>query len=625
MKIGIVNDSPMAVEALRRGRAAARCTRSSGSRATAPRRSSVCAGDTPDLVLMDLDHAGHGRRGGHAPHHGQYACAILIVTATSARTPRACSRRWAMARSTRSTRRARLGDPRRRRAASEEDRHDRRSSSARSDSPGADRSATPASSCAASAWSRSARPPAGRRRSRVLGGCRRTFPRRSSSSSTSTSSSRGHGRLARTAFAVCRCAWPREGDRPEAGHGVARRHERSPAFKSSDAARLHRRAARGDLSAIGRRVLRSVCAHWRGEAIGVLLTGMGRDGARGSQGAARPRATTPSRRTRRTSAVYGMPKAAAALGAAVDVLPLNRIAPRLLDAVMYQRFAEEDVNGVEPSGHTWPTAAPDVRHGPARRRPDRWSARRCAARSRTSRTSTFTTAPIRARRSRPPSASAADRHPAGPRHARRRRADAGARVPRARRHAQHPVIVLSTRGRAARPSAMPSRLAPTTISSSCPTGSSCSPGSAITRRPISAASSATRPTARCDESQQKLLEANFELQRLMNMDGLTALNNRRRFDEYAASRMAPGHSRARRASRCCWPTSTTSSATTIPTGISRATRCSNVSPTAFVRAARVRPIFLRASEGRSSRWCFRERRRTARCTWPSESAVPFAI
>jgi two-component system chemotaxis family response regulator WspR len=37
------------------------------------------------------------------------------------------------------------------------------------------------------------------------------------------------------------------------------------------------------------------------------------------------------------------------------------------------------------------------------------------------------------------------------------------------------------------------------------------------------------------ESQQQLLEANFELQRLMNMDGLTGLNNRRRFDEYAAS------------------------------------------------------------------------------------------
>jgi two-component system, chemotaxis family, response regulator WspR len=35
------------------------------------------------------------------------------------------------------------------------------------------------------------------------------------------------------------------------------------------------------------------------------------------------------------------------------------------------------------------------------------------------------------------------------------------------------------------------------------------------------------------ESQQQLLEANLELQRLNNLDGLTRLNNRRRFDEYA--------------------------------------------------------------------------------------------
>jgi two-component system, chemotaxis family, response regulator WspR len=37
------------------------------------------------------------------------------------------------------------------------------------------------------------------------------------------------------------------------------------------------------------------------------------------------------------------------------------------------------------------------------------------------------------------------------------------------------------------------------------------------------------------ESQRQLLEANLELQRLTNQDGLTELNNRRRFDEYADS------------------------------------------------------------------------------------------
>jgi two-component system chemotaxis family response regulator WspR len=37
------------------------------------------------------------------------------------------------------------------------------------------------------------------------------------------------------------------------------------------------------------------------------------------------------------------------------------------------------------------------------------------------------------------------------------------------------------------------------------------------------------------ESQRQLMEANIELLRLSNMDGLTGLNNRRRFDEYAST------------------------------------------------------------------------------------------
>jgi chemotaxis response regulator CheB len=83
--------------------------------------------------------------------------------------------------------------------------------------------------------------------------------------------------------------------------------------------------------------LNSVCEHWSGEAIGVLLTGMGRDGAQGLK-ALRNHGHYTIAQDSLTSAVYGMPKAAAALGAAVDVLPLERIAPRLLDAVMYGAF-----------------------------------------------------------------------------------------------------------------------------------------------------------------------------------------------------------------------------------------------------------------------------------------------
>ena len=68
---------------------------------------------------------------------------------------------------------------------------------------------------------------------------------------------------------------------------------------------------------------------WRGPAVGVLLTGMGRDGAAGLK-RLRNEGHHTIAQDQQTSAVYGMPKAAAALDAAVDVLPLDQIAPRLI-------------------------------------------------------------------------------------------------------------------------------------------------------------------------------------------------------------------------------------------------------------------------------------------------------
>jgi two-component system, chemotaxis family, response regulator WspF len=75
---------------------------------------------------------------------------------------------------------------------------------------------------------------------------------------------------------------------------------------------------------------RSVCQHWRGVAAGVLLTGMGRDGAIGLK-SMRDRGWHTIAQDEATSAVYGMPKAAAALDAAVEILPLQRIGPKLLE------------------------------------------------------------------------------------------------------------------------------------------------------------------------------------------------------------------------------------------------------------------------------------------------------
>jgi two-component system response regulator WspF len=69
----------------------------------------------------------------------------------------------------------------------------------------------------------------------------------------------------------------------------------------------------------------SVVVRWSGNAVGVLLTGMGRDGAAGLA-AMRAKGYHTIAQDEATSAVYGMPKAAAALNAAVAILPLPNIA-----------------------------------------------------------------------------------------------------------------------------------------------------------------------------------------------------------------------------------------------------------------------------------------------------------
>jgi two-component system, chemotaxis family, protein-glutamate methylesterase/glutaminase len=64
------------------------------------------------------------------------------------------------------------------------------------------------------------------------------------------------------------------------------------------------------------------------ETVGVLLTGMGRDGAAGLLALRQAGAHTIAQ-DEATSIIYGMPRAAIELGAAVTVLPLDAIAPAL--------------------------------------------------------------------------------------------------------------------------------------------------------------------------------------------------------------------------------------------------------------------------------------------------------
>ena len=72
----------------------------------------------------------------------------------------------------------------------------------------------------------------------------------------------------------------------------------------------------------------SVARQWERDATGILLTGMGRDGAAGLL-AMREAGHATIAQDEASSAVYGMPRAAAENGAAARILPLDDIAPAL--------------------------------------------------------------------------------------------------------------------------------------------------------------------------------------------------------------------------------------------------------------------------------------------------------
>ncbi|HIK10693.1 MAG TPA: chemotaxis response regulator protein-glutamate methylesterase [Oscillatoriaceae cyanobacterium M33_DOE_052] len=74
----------------------------------------------------------------------------------------------------------------------------------------------------------------------------------------------------------------------------------------------------------------SLAAHWPDPGTAVLMTGMGRDGAEGLSHL-RAKNWHTIAQDKATSVVYGMPKAAVELGAAVEILPLEAIAPALVN------------------------------------------------------------------------------------------------------------------------------------------------------------------------------------------------------------------------------------------------------------------------------------------------------
>jgi two-component system chemotaxis response regulator CheB len=82
----------------------------------------------------------------------------------------------------------------------------------------------------------------------------------------------------------------------------------------------------------------SIAEHAGREAVGVLLTGMGADGAEGLLAIRKAGGHTIAQ-DEASSAVYGMPRVADKLGAAEQVLPLDQIAIAILGAAMPVQLA----------------------------------------------------------------------------------------------------------------------------------------------------------------------------------------------------------------------------------------------------------------------------------------------
>ncbi|SAK75309.1 chemotaxis-specific methylesterase [Caballeronia hypogeia] len=329
MKIGIVNDVPLAVEALRRALAARPDFEIAWVAHDGQQAIDYCAAHTPDVVLMDLVMPNVDGVQASRTIMARSPCAILVVTVDiGANAWRVYEAMGAGALDAVDTP-ALAGADARRGAAALIAKIDQIGARLASSSVTASVAGTFKSSARLVAIGASAGGPAAL--AALLGALPRDF-------AAATVIVQHVDR----AFAEGMAQWlhaqsalpvrvAREGDKPAPGEVLLAATNDHLHFV--DAARLGYTAHpeqlpyRPSVDVF----FQSVTEHWTGRAVGVLLTGMGRDGAIGLK-AMRAKGYHTIAQDEATSAVYGMPKAAAALNAAVSILPLPRIADAIVNA-----------------------------------------------------------------------------------------------------------------------------------------------------------------------------------------------------------------------------------------------------------------------------------------------------
>ncbi|MCJ2045221.1 chemotaxis-specific protein-glutamate methyltransferase CheB [Methylobacterium sp. J-078] len=120
----------------------------------------------------------------------------------------------------------------------------------------------------------------------------------------------------------------RDGERAEAGHVYVAPGDRHLELGPAGHLRITDAAPVGGQRPAATALFRSVARHAGGRGVGVLLTGMGEDGATGLLDMRQAGALTIAE-DESTAVVFGMPAAAIRLSAAGTVLPLDRIAAHL--------------------------------------------------------------------------------------------------------------------------------------------------------------------------------------------------------------------------------------------------------------------------------------------------------